>query len=106
MGTVTKSIRIDEKFLGIIDEYNKLVKEMFGVAPTVNSVLSNTIVKGFNDNLQAFRMIASNMITSIEPGPGEKFNDELRQKCVELIGKYEMYELEFDNEVGKEAGEK
>lgn len=95
MGTVTKTIRIDEEFLSIIEDYNKLVKEMFGVAPTVSGVLTNTVVKGFEDNLQFFKILNSSMFVSAEPGPGEKLTDELKEKAKALVEKYEQYEIEF-----------
>lgn len=97
MGTVTKTIRIDEDLLAIVEDYNKLVKEMFGASPTVNGVLANAVVHGLEDNLQFFRVLNSNMMVSIKPGEGQKMNDEIKEKAKALVEKYEVFVAEFEN---------
>lgn len=100
MGTVTKTIRIDEKFIDIITEYNKLVKDMMNVAPTVNNVLTTAVVDGFTENLQIFRMLAH--ATEIKCGPDEKWNEELKKRGLALVDKYEQYAFEYKNEMSDE----
>lgn len=96
MGTVTKSIRVDEDFLKIVDDYNNLVKEMFGASPTVNGVLAHAMVKGLSDNMQIFRLLSSNAVKVSEIKPGEKWNKELSDKAAELVKRYEDYAVEED----------
>lgn len=100
MTTVTKTIRIDERFIDIINEYNKLVKDMMNVAPTVNNVLTTAVVDGFTENLQIFRMLAN--ATEVKCGNGEKWNEEIKQRGLSLVEKYEQYQFEYKNEMSDE----
>lgn len=100
VGTITKTIRIDEEFINIIDEYNRLVKDMMNISPTVNSLLSTAVVDGFTENLQIFRMLAT--ATDVQCGNGEKWNEEIKQRGLALVDKYEQYAFEYKNDMSVE----
>ena len=94
MSTVTKSVRVDERFLVIVEDYIKLSKDMMGVAPTVSSVLSSTLVEGFQENLRVYRMLlAANMITVDD---GQNWNDDIKARAENLIERWEMLNLEVN----------
>ena len=93
MATVTKTVRIDEEFLSIIEDYNKISKEIFGVCPTVSNILSGTIVKGFADNLQVFRVLQT--ATFPNQADAQKINDELKAKMMSVVERFAQYEIDF-----------
>lgn len=98
MGTVTKTIRLDEDFLALIDDYTSLVKELFGVAPTVNNILTGCIINGFDSSLVPLKIIQNATIT--EEQFKSKVTEEYKNRCAELVRKYDQYSCEFNHEKG------
>jgi len=68
MGTVTKTLRMDKTFVVIIDDYVKLVKEVFGFEISANSVIAGSLVSGFGTYLNTFKIITSSTLTPSFPG--------------------------------------
>lgn len=100
MGTVTKSLRIDEEFISIIETYNKILNEVFGCSPTINNVLASTVVEGFKENLQVFRLCSSDN-GHFEAEPGEVFNDSIKEKMKELLYNYDSYLAKREEQGGE-----
>lgn len=70
--TVTKTMRVDKEFVVLVDDYVKLVKDVFGMDVTVNSVLAGSLVTGFGTYLTSFKMISLNNVTFPEGNPFTK----------------------------------
>lgn len=106
MATVTKSLRIDERMLKIINDYNNIIKLMFNSAPTQTDVLTNCIVKGFEDNLSILRFIS--ISTPLDETASKVLNNvDFKEKCSELIKAYDNYVAEFNyNAEHSERGQK
>lgn len=87
MGTITKTIRIDESLMEVLDLYKKGTRKMFKVDCNLNSVLEGAIVRGLEHYFQTFKLINLNLV---------KFQDQdgtlgiLPDEIVQALEKYEQ----------------
>ncbi|MGL5084335.1 MAG: hypothetical protein ACRC68_01210 [Clostridium sp.] len=86
MATITRSIRFDENFLKLVEDYCVLLKDMLGVAPTVNSVLSDSLIVGFNNKLSMFRIILG-----FEENR-KQYSADIIARCEDMVSRYEYFE--------------
>jgi len=92
MATITKTVRIEQEMIDIINTYRKLFKKTTGVDISVNQVLSGCIVKGFKDYLEFFKMASIREI-KIE---GEIIT--IPDEAKDLLNKYESYYYSYDSD--------
>lgn len=92
LGTVTKTLRVDEEFVNIVNDYVKLVKEVFGFDITANSVLAGSLVTGFGNYLNSFKLLISPSVKLTASYPGEKLpNQEQIDKIKLFVERCEDY---------------
>ena len=85
MGTVTKTLRLDIDFVNIIDDYVKLVKEIFGFDVTANSVIAGSLVNGFGSYLSSFRIFTMSSLNITPSYPGEKLPSKFQIDKIKLF---------------------
>lgn len=104
MGTISKSVRIDDNFYPLVEEYVSLMKGIYGNAPTVNSVLNSSMILGFERILTPLSILANGSFKADEEFTN-KFNSKYKVRCQELIEKFRNYKayLESDDFSGNEV---
>lgn len=84
MGTVIKSVRVDERMLDIIERYKKEMKKMLGIKVSTSGILSDSVVYGFQENLKFIRLLTSKGTVINEPN-----EFEITEEMLQLIQDYE-----------------
>ena len=103
MSTVTKTLRIEKEFVVIINDYVKLVKEVFGFEISANSVIAGSLVTGFGTYLNTFKIITF----PTAKFPDKNFSDEQLTKIKAFLVRSEDYlnSCEYGDVTGNEVGE-
>jgi hypothetical protein len=104
MGTISKSVRIDDKFLPLVEEYVSLMKGVYGNAPSVNSVLNSSMIFGFDQILTPLRILANGSFKADEEFTN-KFNSKYKVRCQELIEKFRNYKSYLESDDSNENEE-
>lgn len=100
MGSVTKSIRFDDRVLTGVNEYRRIQKKLSGGLPiaSVNAILEYCMVEGLGkiiDDLQKMRIFLPKEGTDENKEYVERYNS-LRDEIMDLEHLY--LELHFDAE--------
>lgn len=96
MGTVTKTVRIDEEMIKILDLYKKAFKKTWKAEINVNAILEHCIIKGFEDYLQLYRGMKNGFIKDAKNDDGTPF--VLPEEMLEVLERYEnlLHKIELE----------
>lgn len=97
MGTISKSVRIDDKFFPLVEEYVSLMKGIYGNAPSVNSVLNSSMILGFEQILTPLSILNNGSFKADEDFIN-KFNSKYKFRCQELIKKFRNYKAYLESD--------
>lgn len=97
MGTISKSVRIDDKFFPLVEEYVSLMKGIYGNAPSVNSVLNSSMILGFEQILTPLSILNNGSFKADEEFTN-KFNSKYKVRCKELIEKFRNYKAYLESD--------
>lgn len=88
MGSLVKSVRIDEEFLDLVNRYCDIYKKTFGHTVSVNEMLSGCAMRGMKEYMDTIKFLKH--ATNGETGEPIPVPDGLEQ----LLEDYEQFYIE------------
>lgn len=90
MALVSKSLRIDEFTDNLLLEYIELSKDIFGEAPSMNSLMGGLIIKGMISNLNELEILFNENTTFMNDEDRQKI-ESCKDRFSKLLNSLEVY---------------
>lgn len=98
MKTTVKTVRFDNQFLEIVEDFKRIQKEAFGIDISVNSLLAGSAVHGLDNYLGLFRMIDSGVLKPTDKESKKLVEKVKKSGALDFLQKYEQYKHVIDTE--------